>query len=72
VRDHSDALGQLEPSDARASMVTSSFHLDPRHFASVWDGRPPGGLHMYCRVNGLKLSVYGFHISDVLLRPKRI
>ena len=45
VRDHSDALCQLEPSDAHASMVTSSFHLDPRHFASVWDGRPPGGLY---------------------------
>ena len=39
MRDHSDALCQLEPSDAHASMVTSSFHLDPRHFASVWDGR---------------------------------
>ena len=46
VRDHSDALCQLEPSDAHASMVTSSFHLDPRHFASVWDGRPPGGLYV--------------------------
>ena len=29
ARDCSDALGQLEPSDARASMATSSFHLDP-------------------------------------------
>ena len=37
MRDHSDALCQLEPSDAHDAMSRGSFPLDPRHFASVWD-----------------------------------
>ena len=47
MRDHSDALCQLEPSDAHDAMSRGSFPLDPRHFASVWDDRPPGGLGHY-------------------------
>ena len=45
MRDPSDALGQVEPSDAHDAMSRGSFRLDLRHFASVWDDRPPGGLY---------------------------
>ena len=45
MRDHSDALCQLEPSDAHEAMSRGLFHLDLRRFASVWDDRPPGGLY---------------------------
>jgi hypothetical protein len=47
VSNLSDALGQLEPRDAHDAMSRGSFHVDPRHFTSVWDGRPPGGLGNY-------------------------
>ena len=43
MRDHSDALCQLEPSDAHEAMSRGLFHLDLRRFASVWDDRPQGG-----------------------------
>ena len=47
MRGPSDALGQLEPSDALAAMPRGSFRLDPRDtlrvFGMIHD-RPPGGL----------------------------
>ena len=37
-------VSSLEPHDAHDAMSRGSFRLDPRHFASVWDDRLPGGL----------------------------